>query len=148
MYKKLAAGVQEIYAMKIFQTPSGTKRWSLSLVKLKSFPAFLMMNSTSGIYSEFSKICRATIYRGRFCLSISQEVTVYWCDWFYFPVRSIWHSKEWFSAKVLVWRGTRASCTTCLKKDTIPLYAKHQFVMNRLKIKHTFKWNSEYLITW
>ena len=109
MYKKLPAGVQEIYAMKIFQTPSGTKRWSLSLVKLKSFPAFLKMNSTSGIYSEFSKICRATIYRGRFCLSISQEVTVYWCDWFYFPVRSIWHSKEWFSAKVLVRRGTRTS---------------------------------------
>ena len=65
-------------------------RWSLSLVKLKFFPAFLKMNSTSDIYSEFSKIFRAAISRGRFCLSILQEITVYWCDWFYFPVRLIW----------------------------------------------------------
>ena len=72
--------------MKIFQIPRGTKRWSLSLVKLKSFPAFLKMNSTSDIYSEFSKIFRATISRRRFCLSISQEITVYWFDWFYFPL--------------------------------------------------------------
>ena len=95
---------------------------SLSLVKLKSFPAFLKMNTTSDIYSEFIKIFRVTISRGSFCLSISQEITVYWCDWFYFPVRSIWRSKEWFSAKFLVRRGTRTPCTACLKKDTIPLY--------------------------
>ena len=82
--------------MKIFQIARGTKRLSLSLVKLKFFSAFLKMNSTSDIYSEFSKIFRATISRGRFCLSISQEITVYWCDWFYFPVRSIWHSKGVF----------------------------------------------------
>ena len=132
--------------MKIFQIPRGTKRWSLSLVKLKSFPAFLKMNSTSGIYSEFSKICRATIYRGRFCLSISQEVTVYSCDWFYFPVRSIWHSKEWFPSKFLVRRGTRTTCTAVWKR--ILFHCTHsvsllctgwkllivQFVMSRLKI--------------
>ena len=67
--------------MEIFQIPGGNKRWSLSLVKLKSFPAFLKMNSTSDIYSEFSKIFGATISRRRFYLSISQEITVYWCDW-------------------------------------------------------------------
>ena len=67
--------------MKIFQIPRGTKRWSLSLVKLKTFPAFLKMNSTSDIYSKFSKIVGATISRRQFCLSISQEITVYWCDW-------------------------------------------------------------------
>ena len=82
--KQLAAGVQEIYAVKIFQIPRGTKRWSLSLVKLKTFPAFFKMNSTSDFYSEFSKIFRATISRGCFCLSVSQEITVYWCEWFYF----------------------------------------------------------------
>ena len=67
--------------MEIFQIPGGNKRWSLSLVKLKPFPAFLKMNSTSDIYSEFSKIFGATISRRRFYLSISQEITVYWCDW-------------------------------------------------------------------
>ena len=92
------------------------------------------MNSTNNIYSEFSKIFRATVSRGRFCLSIPQETTVYRCDWFYFPVRSIWNSKEWFSVKFLVRSGTRTTCTACLKKDTIPLYAYRQFIMYRLKI--------------
>ena len=41
----------------------GTKRQSLSLVKLKTSPAFLKMNSTTEIYSELSKIFRATISR-------------------------------------------------------------------------------------
>ena len=68
---------------------------SLSLVKLKNYPTLLKMNSTTDIYSEFSKIFRTTISRGGrggggcFCLNISQEITVYSCDWFYFPVRSI-----------------------------------------------------------
>ena len=30
------------------------------------------------------------ISRGRFCLRISQEITVYWCDWVYFPVRPLY----------------------------------------------------------
>ena len=37
---------------------------SLSLVKLKNYPALLKMNSTTDIYSEFSKIFRTTISRG------------------------------------------------------------------------------------
>ena len=85
-------------------------------VKLKTSPAFRKMNSTTDIYSEFSKIFRTTISRGRFCLNTSQEITIYWCDWFYFPVRPIWHSKERFSAKFLVKGGTRTPCTACLKK--------------------------------
>ena len=93
------------------------------LSKVEVFPAFLKMNSTSDIYCGFSKIFRATTSRGRFCLTISQETTVYWCDWFCFPVRLIWHSKELFSLKFLVRCGTRTHCTFCLKKDTIPLYA-------------------------
>ena len=123
IYKLLAAGVQEIYVVKIFKIPGSTKRWSLSLVKLKTFPAFLKMKSTTDIYSEFSKFFRATISRWRFCLNILQEITVYWCDWFYFPVTSIWHWKECLSAKSLVRRGTRTPSTACLKNDTIPLYA-------------------------
>ena len=75
--------------MKIFQIPRGTKTQSLSLVKLKTSPAFLKMNSTSDIYSESSKIFRTTISKGRFWLNISQEITFYWWDWFYFPVRPI-----------------------------------------------------------
>ena len=45
---------KEIYVVKIFQIPRGTKGWSLSLVKLKTSPAFLKMNSITDIYSEFS----------------------------------------------------------------------------------------------
>ena len=93
------------------------------LSKVEVFPAFLKMNLTSDIYSGFSKIFRATTSRGCFFLSVSQETTLYWCDWFYFPVRSIWHSKEWFSVKFLVRLGTRTICSVCLKKDHIPLYA-------------------------
>ena len=109
--------------MNIFQIPRGGKRWSLPLAKLRSVPVFLKMNSTSDIHSELNKIFRATISRGSFCLGISQEIIVYWCDWFYFPMRSIGHSKEWFSVKFLVRCGTGTACTACLKKDTIPLYA-------------------------
>ena len=104
------------------------------LSKVEVFPAFLKMNLTSDIYSGFSKIFRATTSRGCFFLSVSQETTLYWCDWFYFPLRSIWHSKEWFSVKFLVRLGTRTICSVCLKKDHIPLYAERQFVMYRLKI--------------
>ena len=86
------------------------------LNEVETFPAFLKMNSTTDIYSKFSKIFRATISRGRFCLNVLQEITVYWCNWFYFPVRSIWHLKEWFSGKCLVRRGTRTPCTACLKR--------------------------------
>ena len=71
----------------------------------------------------FSKIFRTTTSRGCFCLNTLQLITVYCCDWFYFPVRPIWHSKECFSAKFLMKRGTRTPCTAYLKKDTIPLYA-------------------------
>ena len=91
------------------------------------------MSPTIELYSELIKIFRTTIFRGRFCLNTSQEITLYWCDWFYFPVSPIWHSKECFLAKFLVKRGTRTPCTTCLKKDTIPLYTKCEFVMYRLK---------------
>ena len=49
----------------------------------------LSLNSTTDIYSKFSKIFGTTISRGCFCLNVSQEITVYWCDWFYFPVRPI-----------------------------------------------------------
>ena len=49
-------------------------------------------------------------------------------------MRPIWHSKEWFSAQLLVKRGTKTPCIDCLKKDTIALYAYCQFVMYRLKI--------------
>ena len=38
-------------------------------------------------------------------------------------------SKDWFSEKFLVKRGTRTPCTACLKKDTISLYTQRQFVM-------------------
>ena len=86
------------------------------LNEVETFPAFLKMNSTTDIYSKFSKIFRATISRGCFCLNVLQEITVYWCNWFYFPVRSIWHLKEWFSGKCLVRRGTRTPCTACLKR--------------------------------
>ena len=34
------AGAHEIFAVKIFQIPRGTKGWSLSLVKLKFFQLF------------------------------------------------------------------------------------------------------------
>ena len=102
--------------MKIFQIPTGTKRRSLSLVKSKTSPAFLEMNSTTDIYYEFSKIFRATISKGYLCWNISQEITVYWCDWFHFLVRSMWHPKECFSEKFLVKRATKTSCTACLKK--------------------------------
>ena len=47
------------------------------------------MKLTSDIYSGFSKIFRATVSRGRFCVSVSQEITVYWCDWFYFTVEEL-----------------------------------------------------------
>ena len=87
------------------------------LSKAEDFSSFSKMNSTSDIYSKFGNIFRSTISRGHFYLSILQEMTVYWCDWYYFPVRSI------FSAKDLVRQGTRIPCTTCLKKDAIPLYA-------------------------
>ena len=116
--------------MKIFRISRGTKRRSLSLVKLKTSPAFLKMNSTTNIYSKFSKISRATISRGRFCLNISQEITVYWCDWFYFPVRPIWHSKECFSAKFLVKRGTRTPCTACQKKR------RHYFIVHIASVRY------------
>ena len=109
--------------MKISQIPRGTKRRSLSLVKLKTSPAFLKMNYTSGIYWEFGKLFGTTISRGRFCLNVPQEITVYCFDWFCFSLRPIGHSKDYFSAKLLVKRGTRTPCTDCLKKDTIPLYA-------------------------
>ena len=62
---------------------------NLSLAKLKFFPAFLRMKLTSDIYSGFSKIFRATVSRGRFCVIMSQEITVYWCDWFYFTVEEL-----------------------------------------------------------
>ena len=52
----VAAGVQEILALNIFQIPRGTKKQSLSLEKLKTSPAFPKMNSTTIIYSEFSQI--------------------------------------------------------------------------------------------
>ena len=117
------------------------------------------MNLTSDIYSEFSKILGAIISWGRFCLSISQEITLYWCDLFYFSERSIWHSKEWFSVKFLVRRGTRNHCTAYLKKHTIPLYEKRQFVMYRLKIvTHIYKqilfaicqdlWSNIFIFKW
>ena len=106
----------ETYAVKIFQIPRGTKRWSLSLVKLKTFPAFLKMNSNSDISSEFGKIFRATIPTERFCLSILQEITVYLCHWFHFPVRSIWHLKEWFSVKFLVRVGPEHPALSVWKK--------------------------------
>ena len=89
IYKYLGAGIEEIYAVKIFQILRGTIRCILSLVKFKTFPAFLKMNSTTDIYYEFSTIFRATISMENFCLNTSQEITVYWCHWFYFPVRSI-----------------------------------------------------------
>ena len=89
IYKQLGAGIEEIYAVKIFQILRGTIRCILSLVKFKTFPAFLKMNSTIDIYYEFSTIFRATISMANFCLNTSQEITVYWCRWFYFPVRSI-----------------------------------------------------------
>ena len=120
--------------MKIFQIYRRTKRRSLPLTKLKTSPAFLKMRLTTVIYYEFGKIFRETISRGCFCLNTLQEIAVYWYDWFYFPVRPIWHSKEYFSAKFLVKRGTRKPCTAFLKKDTIPLYAERQFVMYGLKI--------------
>ena len=76
--------------MKIFQIPRGNKRRNLSLVKLKTSPDLKMkMNSATDIYSVFSKIFRETISRGRCYLNILQEITVYWCHWFYFPVRPI-----------------------------------------------------------
>ena len=106
-----------------FPNPQRYQEVESILSKVEVFPAFLKMNSTSDIYCGFSKIIRATTSRGRFCLNISQETTVYWSDWFYFPVRSIWHSKEWFSVKFLVRRGTRRPCTVCLKKDIVPLHA-------------------------
>ena len=98
--KQLAPGAQEIYAVKIFQIPRGTKRCSLSLIKLKTFSAFLKMNSTTDIYSEFSKIFTATISRRHFCFNISQEITVYWCDWFYFPARQILTIERMFFNKI------------------------------------------------
>ena len=81
--------MQEIYVVKIFQIPRGNKRQNLSLVNLKTSPDFLKINSATDIYSVFSKIFRETISRGRCYLNILQEVTVYWCHWFYFPVRPI-----------------------------------------------------------
>ena len=126
--------MQDIYVVKIFQILRGTKRRSVFLVKLKTSPDFLKLTSTTDIYSEFSKIFTATIFSGDVCLNFSQEITVYWCDWFYFCVRPIWPSKECFSAKVLVKRGTRTPCNACLKNDTISLYAQRQFLMYRLKI--------------
>ena len=58
---------------KIFQIPRGTMRWSLSLVKLKISPAFLKINSTTDIYSEFWNIFSTTISREvillKFCKS-------------------------------------------------------------------------------
>ena len=116
-------GVQEIYIVKIFQIPRGTKIRSLSLLNFKTFLVFLNMNSTTDIYFEFRKTFRATISTERFCLNISLEIIVYWCDWFYFPVRPTWHSKECFSTKFLVKHGTATLCIACLKKDIIPLYA-------------------------
>ena len=124
-----------MYVVKIFQIPWCTKRRSLSLVKLKTSPAFLKMNFTTDIYFEFSKIFRTATSRGRSCLNTSEEIPAYWCDWFYFPVKPIWHSKECFSAKFLVKRWTKTPCTACLKKDTIPLYAYRQFVMYRILSK-------------
>ena len=50
--------------MRIFQIPRGNKRRCLSLVKLKSSPDFLLLNSTTDIYSEFGKIFSATASRG------------------------------------------------------------------------------------
>ena len=79
---------------------------------MKISPAFLKMNSTTDIYSECSKIFGTTISRARFCLNVSQKITVYWCDWFYFPVR----------LKLLLKRETRTPCTDCLKKDTVSLF--------------------------
>ena len=42
-----AAGAQEIPTLEIFQIPRGTKKQSLSLVKLKTSPAFQKVNSTA-----------------------------------------------------------------------------------------------------
>ena len=50
----------------MFKIDRGTKSRSLYLVKLKTSPAFLKMNSTTDIYSEFSGISRATISRSAF----------------------------------------------------------------------------------
>ena len=58
------------------------------LSKAEEFSSFSEDELDSDIYSEFRKIFRITISRGRFCLIILQEITVYWCDWFYFPVTS------------------------------------------------------------
>ena len=105
-------GVQEIYVVQISQIPRGTKRRSLSLLNFKTSLAFLNMNSTTDIYSEFRKTFRATICKERFCLNVSQEIIVYWCDWFYFPVRPTWHSKECFATKFLpVWKKILFHCT-------------------------------------
>ena len=127
--------MQELYVVKIFQIPRGTKRRSLSLVKFKTSPAFMKMNSIANIYSEFSKIFRATNSRGCFCLNVSQEITVYWCHWFYFPARIIWHSNKWFFVEIFseAWNQNTLHCLY-EKKDTIPLYAQCQFIMYRLKI--------------
>ena len=56
------------------------------LSKVEVFSGFSDDELDNDIYSEFSKIFRATISRQHFCLSILQEITVYWSDWFYFPV--------------------------------------------------------------
>ena len=100
------------------------------------------MNSTTGIYSEFSKIFRVTISRGCFCQNIPQQITVYCCDWIYFSVIPIWHSKECFSAKFLVKRGTRTPCTACLRKR----YYSFVRIASVNYVQHTFTWNTEYLI--
>ena len=59
------------------------------LSKVEDFSSFPEDELDHWHFSEFSKIFKATTSRGRFCLSILQEITVYWCDWFYFPVRPI-----------------------------------------------------------
>ena len=53
----------KISVLKVFQIPRGTTRRSLSLVKLKTSPSFLKVNSTPDIYSEFCKIFLTTISR-------------------------------------------------------------------------------------
>ena len=133
MTKQLAAGVQEIYVVKIFQIPGGTKKRSLSLVKLKTSPVFLKMNSTTDIYSKFSKIFRATISRWRFCLNILLEITVYWCNSFYFPIRPNLALERVFFGEIFseAWDQNTLHCLS--EKYIIPLCAQRHFVLCRLK---------------
>ena len=86
----MVAGIHEIAVLKISQILRGTTRWSISLIKLKTW----FCSFSKDELHHLAKTVEQLFLRKRFCFNTSKGITV--LDWFYFSVRPVWSLERVF----------------------------------------------------